>query len=470
MKKSYIVRLIVFLCLTVLIWNNIGNVLITKNRNRNNASNPEAEGADIVFLGTSKGSLDINPIVLWDTQGIMAYNFSGSSQYIGNTYYILQEILSDFKPKVIALDIYGAIKPETFYMEGNILYNYTVVSQPWLRYQLYYDLMYEQFDQSILYYFSLLRYHGRWKELTSVDYETKQYVLGSELFCPPKGWQPIEKVPELPEPKEEVTIRSQEMIYLEKIVSLAEENGCKVIFLRMPGIFTEYTEKYVQDVAAFGTARGIALCDMMSSEFLSETKLTPRDFGDGDHLNIAGADKLSMWLGNYLIENDYVCDRRGDVAAVEWERKVEAARREDWNIRLGMNENFNDYISCLREGSGYEAAIILSGTMSEDANRELENVLDFPVGSSDNKVFWLKDGIMCTDESLGNTCEGGKSYSILPSIDMFISSDNGEISINNVSAKKINDGINIIVVDMWNEKVISTLGFDATEILSQNET
>ena len=47
-------------------------------------------------------------------------------------------------------------------------------------------------------------------------------------------------------------------------------------------------------------------------------------------------------------------------------------------------------------------------------------------------------------------------------MDIYISSETEEISINNHSVKGLANGINVIVFDMQQEKIIDTISFDET--------
>ena len=455
MKKRYIVRAIAFLGLTAFIWSILAGILVNKFRNQNSAGNPEAKDADIVFIGTSQGALGINPVIMWDTQGVMAYNFSGNGQYIGITYYVLQDILENFTPQVIALDIKSVIDSEDFWSEGNLLYQFTVISDPLLRYQMYEEII----GQDTIYLSSLLRYHERWKEITSDDFEKKEYVLGAELYTNPESWEAMENLPQVPDTVQEGPPIDREMDYLEKIIALAESKGCKVVLLRLPHELSSVNEANFQKIVEYGGEKGIEVCDMMTDEFYSESGLQPEDFRDLKHLNIEGADKLSAWLGKYLVENDYVCDRRQDDMAKEWEIKVEKARREAGRIHLQMKTNFHDYFEELKKENEYETVIALSESIPEDMLHEVEMILGVTVKDSDGQIFWLKKGVVTVDDAISN----GGFYCVSPSTD--ISCQKGEIYINSISAKKVESGVNLVVIDTKESKIIDMKGFDLTSIM-----
>lgn len=369
MKKRILVRLIVFFCFTALIWNHLADILITKYRNQNTADNMEAKNADIIFLGTSQGALAINPQIMWDCEGITAYNFSGNGQYIGITYYVLQEILENFTPQVIALDVFSIINPGPFLNEGNLLYNFTVISDPVLRYQMYR----ENIRQEDIYFSTLLRYHERWKEITNIDFEESSYVLGAELHTNPAQRAEIMELPGIPEADGQSLIGEREWDYLCKIVSLAKSKNCEILFLRMPGGSNSTLEEKTQQLIRYGEENGIEICDMRSDEFYRESGMAVEDFRDLHHLNIFGADKLSMWLGKYLKDNNYVCDRRSDNAAIEWETKVEEARMRARLIRLDMKMDYGeDYYKVLQEYDGCVMMILLCGAIPRDANIQIE--------------------------------------------------------------------------------------------------
>lgn len=443
-------RCIAFMLIFIVLWSSFTRIMINKNRNQNSAANPEAEGAEVVFVGTSQSALGINPLVMWDSCGIKAYNFSGNGQYIGTTYYVLKEIFNHMKPRVVALDIRSVVIPEDFLVSGNLLFNSTVVSNVYLRYQVYDSFI----KEDLIYFLNLLRYHERWKEISQEDFQNKQYVLGAELHAENK----INEWPVVESSEEEVAIGEDELFYLNEIVKLLEDNECICLFFRMPGTYDTRCEGKVQSVINYAKEHNIKFYDFMSEEFIKGSGLQVEDFRDGNHLNVEGADKLSALLGQYMIEDGYVTARYED--GEEWGERWTDDRKELDSLHFQVKSNFESYYSQICESKDYMAVLIIAGNVEESALRKVEEMLGISIVESGEKVFWMEGGQWRADNII-NIIMDANNYELSIKHELFISCVTGEISINNESVCKISNGFNIIVYDKEVQRIVNIAGFDS---------
>lgn len=65
---------------------------------------------DVLNLGNSHMFTNVNPAILWDEYGITAFNLGAGLQPLWNTYFYMDEALKYQTPKVIVVDLFGAVQ------------------------------------------------------------------------------------------------------------------------------------------------------------------------------------------------------------------------------------------------------------------------------------------------------------------------------------------------------------------------
>ena len=98
MRKKWI-RGGIFLCLVLLLLNNLNRVLCVKSphgvdQTRYLYVQPKNK-IDVLFLGSSHVHCNVNTQLLWDEYGMAAYLMTGAEQPLWNSYYNLKEALKN---------------------------------------------------------------------------------------------------------------------------------------------------------------------------------------------------------------------------------------------------------------------------------------------------------------------------------------------------------------------------------------
>lgn len=65
----------------------------------------DENSVDVLLTGSSKIHANINPIVMWKSEGFTSYDISGSSMDLTTTYYYLREAFRTQHPKIVVIDI-----------------------------------------------------------------------------------------------------------------------------------------------------------------------------------------------------------------------------------------------------------------------------------------------------------------------------------------------------------------------------
>ena len=277
---------------------------------------------DILFVGDCEVYENVSPITLWEEYGITSYIRGSSQQLIWQSYYLLEEMLEYETPEVVVFNILSMKYNEPQKEAYNRL---TLDGMKWSesKWNAVQASMTEEEDW-ITYLFPLLRYHSRWSELTSEDFEylfkTKKsfhqgYLMRVDVR-PVTGYPTVTPLPDY-------NFGENSWKYLEMMRELCEEKGVEFVLMKAPSISPHWYDEWevqIEDYAAKHDLMYINFLELMDEvgiDFNTDT------YDNGLHLNLSGAEKLSVYFGKILQETYGLTDHRSDAAlAAKWQEKV----------------------------------------------------------------------------------------------------------------------------------------------------
>ncbi len=148
----------------------------------------------------------------------------------------------------------------------------------------------------------------------------------------------VRPVKEFPEPDilADYTLGSYAMGYLDKMRELCEEKGIALILVKSPSLFPHWYDEWDEQIAAYAKEYGLdyfnyeKLADAVGIDYNTDT------YDAGLHMNLAGAEKLSGYFGQYLKENYELTDYRDDpqyqevyAEKIRFYEDMEAAQRKE---------------------------------------------------------------------------------------------------------------------------------------------
>ena len=284
----------------------------------------EAGGHDVIFIGDCEVYANFTPMELYRQQGITAYVRGSSQQLIWQSYYILRETLEYEIPKAVVLNVNAMRYSEPV---SEAFHRLTIDKMRWSdeKVGIIRASMTEE-ENFWSYVFPILRYHSRFDELTKEDFQyflkTKDNTWNGHLVN-----QNVLPVETLPTKRVLADYRFGDICYdyLEKIRLLCADNGVELILIKAPSVYPYWYEEYDAQIQEYADKHGLAFYNFLDhvEEIGIDYQLDTYD--GGLHLNLAGAEKLSVFFADILAEKHGIPDHRQDPdIAAEYDEKLRA--------------------------------------------------------------------------------------------------------------------------------------------------
>lgn len=278
---------------------------------------------DVIFLGDCEVYGNFDPMVLWQEYGINSYIRGTPQQLTWQSYYILEDTLRYETPDVVVYTV-SPLKHGEPQSEAYNRMSLDGLEWSMSKWNAIQASMLE--EETILdYIFPLLRYHSRWDELETDDFT---YLFNTELVSQ-NGYllrvdvNPVTSIPDAPI-LADYELPEESMEYLSKITELCKENDIELVLIKAPSVYPYWYEEWDEQVIDFAEENDVAylnfinLVDEIGIDYDTDT------YDTGLHLNLYGAEKLTSYLGNYLVEEYGLENRQSDETLSElWEIKYE---------------------------------------------------------------------------------------------------------------------------------------------------
>ncbi|WDV45208.1 hypothetical protein PV797_17025 [Clostridiaceae bacterium M8S5] len=231
---------------------------------------------DVMIYGNSDVYAGIIPALMYEKFGYTSYTSGKALQTIKGINRLMRRMLRNQKPKVIVLEV---------------------------------DCLYEKINSIDITNFFLnpIVYHTRWKELKARDFFTfphradkyditKGFVFSKEVYKN-KSRNYMGNRNEKPKP-----IPKKNMIKLRHFIKTCHQNNIKVVLLELPSV-TSWNYGKSNFIQQFANKENIPFIDLNIASNHYKVDLT-KDFRDnGNHMNVYGAQKATMYIGKYLAKN-----------------------------------------------------------------------------------------------------------------------------------------------------------------------
>lgn len=289
----------------------------------------EENTLDVVVIGNSNVYRGVSPMVLWKEYGITSYSYSSPLQKVWISYYLLKEALEYQTPKVILFDVDECFDESdaTEQAVRKVFDNVKMGKNKWEALQ---DPIFQltNFDR-FSYLFPIVRYHARWDRLKEQDFRriTLDYSNSFKGYLLSRTVKPYRKKITYMEKKNQTAVMGEKVkTYLEKMIQLCKENGIQMVLIELPCI-TSWSYEKSMAMEQFAKEHEVPFLDLNKKEDIGINWETDTE-DEGQHLNLSGAEKVSSYLGKYLLENYSLPDHREEPSFQKWHEDYERYERE----------------------------------------------------------------------------------------------------------------------------------------------
>jgi len=294
MKKVIIV--IVTILLFILIFDKLSLLFVRKGNGYGtdvlNFYKQEKNSIDILFLGSSHAYSSFNPYLIKEKTGLNGYNFSTQQQPLWITYYYLKEALKYQNPKYIVLEVHMAVVGDQDFAEESV--NRDAIDKKIFFLNKIKTINSSVEDDRLSYYFNIIKYHSRYKELNITDIKTAfcGYTVDNKGYIAlPKTNYVFENTTLYNNEIQNITEKNEE--YLMNIIDLAKEKNIELILVKTPATYSSEAYKKLNYINEISKKNKIIFLNYI--ENLDTINLDyNNDFYDSGHLNGHGSNKFTQ--------------------------------------------------------------------------------------------------------------------------------------------------------------------------------
>lgn len=325
---------------------------------------------DVVFLGASEVYTGFSSAAAYEQFGFTSYPYSFESNPVSLWKSELREILSRQTPQVLVVEINGVLYNEKeLYKEASN--RYLIDNMPMSKNKIDTIRSLKSGEDPLSYYFPIIKYHGKWMNVrTNILGAIDTVTLKKRGYSLLKGMTSNTGDPkqeELMDVSADVSSRElnpEAENYFREFLDECRNSGIEnILFVRFPHrIASDGEYKRFQRSNRVGEIVGEYGFEFLNMETMKDVLGLDmeKDFYNADHLNIYGQQKLTAWMGKYLMAHYPIepCD------LTEKEQK-------QWEKSAHYTQLFYEYFDKLKKENAGEAKKLKE---SADLIKELEKL------------------------------------------------------------------------------------------------
>ena len=277
---------------------------------------------NIIFIGDCEVFGSFSPVVLWEEFGVASFVRGSAQQLVWQSYYILEETLRHERPDVIVFSVLAMQYSEPQSEAYNRL---TLDGMRWSGSKVRAISASRTAEEDWLsYIFPFFRYKDRWREIGAEDFRyffrRPQATLNG--FMIRSDVRPAAEItPNVPR-RADYRFGDKAFYYLENIAALAAEHDIPLVLIKAPTPFPHWPAEWNEQIIEFALYNDLRYINFL--DYITEIGLdfSAHTFDMGYTLNIAGAEMLTRFFGEILLDEFELPDRRGEPYTAErWAEK-----------------------------------------------------------------------------------------------------------------------------------------------------
>ena len=289
---------------------------------------------DVIFIGDCEVYENFSPITLWEEYGISSYIRGSAQQLIWQSYYLMEETFQYETPKVMVFNILS-MKYDTPASTGAAsqreAYNRMTLDpmrwsmSKWNAIQASMTDMEREKEAEWMYIFPLLRYHDRWSDLFSDDFKYwfQRGDIADNGYLMQTGIKPVTHE-HVEKPLVNYDFAENCWMYLDMMRELCEKHGTELVLVKAPSLSPVWWPQWEEQIEEYAAKHDLTYWNFLEYQEEIGIDWNTDTYDTGLHLNVYGAEKMSRFFGQLLVDTFDLPDRRSDAAlSAVWAEKVE---------------------------------------------------------------------------------------------------------------------------------------------------
>ena len=278
---------------------------------------------EVLFVGDCEVYENFSTITLWENYGITSYIRGSAQQLTWQSYYLLEDALRFETPKVVVFNVLALKYNEP---QSEAYNRMSIDGMKWSSSKINNIMASMTKEENLIdYMFPLLRYHSRWSELNSDDFE---HIFSKDLVTHNGYYMRVDSKAQgefpTPTPLADYTLGEKAMGYMQKMADLCKEKGIELVLIKAPTEFPLWYDEWDAQVVEFAEENGLEYINYIPLQEEIGLDMSVDTYDAGLHLNTSGAEKMADYFGAWLVENYDLTDYRQDEeVAVIWQEKVD---------------------------------------------------------------------------------------------------------------------------------------------------
>ena len=289
---------------------------------------------DVIFIGDCEVYENFSPITLWEEYGITSYIRGSAQQLIWQSYYLMEETFKYETPKVMVFNIlsmkYGT-PASTGAASQREAYNRMTIDpmrwsmSKWNAIQASMTDMEREKEAEWMYIFPLLRYHDRWSDLNAEDFEYwfQRGDIADNGYLMQTGIKPVTHE-HVEKPLVNYDFAENCWMYLDMMRELCEKHGTELVLIKAPSLSPVWWPQWEEQIEEYAEKHDLVYWNFLEYQEEIGIDWNTDTYDTGLHLNVYGAEKMSRFFGQLLVDTFDLEDRRYDnTLCTLWAEKVE---------------------------------------------------------------------------------------------------------------------------------------------------
>ena len=320
---------------------------------------------DLLVVGSSHTFIDVNTGMLWEDFGVPSFVIGGSLQPFWCSYYYIREALNYQTPDLIVLEALACDLDTDYGDHGMIINNVSGMRMGRNKLEAIRTCVTDTdgiIDLSLLF----REYHNRYSDLDIIDIAPE---FGDPVrYENNKGFYDYLGTTSITRPDCEmddtvVPMPNKEEYYYRLIIEYCQEQGIPLMIMVSPdGWYNDLSRGHYNYAREIAEEYGVEFIDY--NEYYDEIGIDfQNDFGDIGHLNYLGNRKFTSVLGEHLVDEYNLTDRRGDTTGLydSWHENYLMLESRVDNYLLSKCLGTGAYLRMLNElNDNYEIIIYIS--------------------------------------------------------------------------------------------------------------